>query len=127
MDLSFYSQCLWFYLTHEPLFIFCGRVPLVDERLVLLLYCVFSGMVTFTPFYLYFYCIWSIVINCLFYFTFYLLLLKKKAFYILLFPNICLKYDIGPLLSSASGKTYLDICCCSFHLGKYYAIAFTID
>jgi hypothetical protein len=51
MDLSFYSQCLWFYLTHEPLFIFCGRVPLVDERLVLLLYCVFSGIVTFTPFY----------------------------------------------------------------------------
>ncbi|GMY32590.1 choline/ethanolaminephosphotransferase 1, partial [Fagus crenata] len=46
-------------------------VPLVDERLVLLLYCVFSG----------------------------------------------------PLLSSASGKTYLDICCCCFHLGKYYAIA----
>ena len=79
MDLSFYSQCLWFYLTHEPLFIFCGRVPLVDERLVLLLYCVFSGMVTFTPFYLYFYCIWSIVINCLFYFTFYLLLLKKRS------------------------------------------------
>jgi hypothetical protein len=123
MDLSFYSQCLWFYLTHEPLFIFCGRVSLVDERLVLLLYCVFSGMVTFTPFYLFFYCIWSIVINYLFYFTFYLLLLKKKAFYILLFPNICLKYDIGPLLSSASGKTYLDICCCCFHLGKYYAIA----
>ena len=49
--------------------------------------------------------------------------IKKKAFYILLFPNICLKYDIGPLLSSASGKTYLDICCCCFHLGKYYAIA----
>jgi len=50
MDLPFYSQCLWFYFTHEPLFIFCGRVPLVDERLVLLLYCAFSGVVTFTLF-----------------------------------------------------------------------------